>query len=145
MDPITLCSIFTIGSKLIDRLIPDPAQKAAAQMEFLKMQQSGDLAALAAETDLAKGQLAVNAVEAASPDIFVAGWRPFIGWVCGAAFAWNWIGLPVAKLALALSNHPIDMVAADMSEMLPVLLGMLGLGGLRTIEKVRGVAGKQVS
>jgi hypothetical protein len=73
--------------------------------------------------------------------VFVAGWRPFIGWVCGAAFAWNWIGLPIVKAGmLAFGGPALDLAQADMTEMLPVLMGMLGLGALRTFEKSKGVA-----
>ena len=78
--------------------------------------------------------------EAASSSTFVAGWRPFIGWVCGMGCAWNWIGLPVAKFGLAVYGHPLALEPADLSEMMPLLLGMLGLGGLRTFEKTRRVA-----
>ncbi len=77
-----VAAVANIGGKVIDRIWPDPAQAAAAKLELLKMQQSGELAQLAAETDLAKGQLAVNAAEAANPSIFVSGWRPAVGWVC---------------------------------------------------------------
>jgi len=95
---------------------------------------------LAAAVMVVQGQLDINKVEAANPAVFVSGWRPFIGWVCGAACAWNWIGLPIAKMGLTLWGHSFDLAAADLTEMLPVLLGMLGLGGLRTIEKIKGVA-----
>ena len=95
---------------------------------------------LAAAVMVVQGQLDINKVEAANPAVFVSGWRPFIGWVCGAACAWNWIGLPIAKMGLTLWGHPLDLAAADLTEMMPVLLGMLGLGTLRTVEKIKGVA-----
>lgn len=70
-------------------------------------------------------------------EFFIAGWRPFIGWICGMACAWNWLGLPVSKLIFACLDYPITALSpADLSEMLPILIGMLGLGGLRTIEKM---------
>ena len=138
MDPITL--ILGLGGKVIDRLWPDPAQAAAAKLELLKMQQSGELAQLTADTSLAIEQIKVNAIEAQSPSLLVSGWRPMIGWVCGAACAWNWLGLPIAKLVLALLGEPLEISGANLSEMLPVLLGMLGLGALRTTEKIKGVA-----
>lgn len=97
---------------------------------------------LAAAMMVVQGQLDINKVEAANPSVFVSGWRPFIGWVCGVACAWNWIGLPIAKGALALTGHSIDLAPANLTEMMPVLLGMLGLGGLRTLEKINGVAAK---
>jgi hypothetical protein len=97
---------------------------------------------LAAAVMVVQGQIDTNKMEAANPSVFVSGWRPFIGWVCGSACAWNWIGLPVAKVGLALAGHSIDLAPANLTEMLPVLMGMLGLGGLRTIEKINGVASK---
>lgn len=130
-DPIT--AALEIGGKLIDRLWPDPAQAAAAKLELVKLQQSGELAAMT-------GQLDINKEEARHSSVFVAGWRPAIGWVCGAACAWNWVGLPVAKFALAAAGHTLDLAPADLSDMLPVLIGMLGIGGLRTLEKINKVA-----
>jgi hypothetical protein len=88
-----------------------------------------------------QGQLEVNKAEAGSSSVFVAGWRPFIGWVCGAACAWNWSGLPIAKAALLVWGGPsLTLEPADLTEMLPVLMGMLGLGALRTYEKTQRVA-----
>jgi len=137
-DPISIA--LDIGGKVIDRLWPDPLQANAAKLELLKMQQNGELAQLASNTELAKAQLDVNAEEAKNSSVFVAGWRPYIGWVCGTAFAWNWIGLPTGMFMAALMGKELNLVQADMSEMLPVLLGMLGLGALRTTEKIKKVA-----
>lgn len=95
---------------------------------------------LAAAVMVVQGQIDTNKAEAVNPNVFVSGWRPFIGWVCGSACAWNWIGLPMAKMLLTVSGHPIALEPADISQMMPVLLGMLGLGGLRTVEKIKGVA-----
>ena len=97
---------------------------------------------LAAAVMVVQGQIDINKAEAANPSVFVSGWRPFIGWVCGSACAWNWIGLPVAKVGLSMAGYQIDLAPANLTEMLPVLMGMLGLGGLRTIEKINGVAAK---
>jgi hypothetical protein len=131
-DPLS--AALEIGGKVIDRLWPDPVQAAAAKLELLKMQQSGELAAMT-------GQMDINKAEAANASVFVSGWRPFIGWVCGAACVWNWLGLKVLLFAAAYAGHPLTNLApADLSEMLPVLMGMLGIGGLRTIEKLNGVA-----
>lgn len=140
MDPITI--LMGLGSKVIDKIWPDPVQRDAAKLELLKLQQSGELAQLTADTNLMIEQIKVNQAEAANPSVFVSGWRPAIGWVCGAACGWNWIGLPVVKLALEIYGHPINLAPADLTEMLPVLMGMLGLGGLRTIEKLQGRASK---
>lgn len=131
MDPVTI--MLGIGNKVIDRLWPDPAQAAAAKLELFKLQQSGELAVIT-------GQMEINKAEAANPSVFVSGWRPFIGWVCGAACAWNWIGLPIAKALAVYHQVPFALSPADLSEMMPVLIGLLGLGGLRTVEKIQGVA-----
>ena len=131
LDPVS--ALLDIGGKVIDRVWPDPIQAATAKLELIKLQQSGELAAMA-------GQMEINKVEAASTSVFVSGWRPFIGWVCGAACAWNWIGLKIALFAAAYFEHPLTLAPADLSEMTPVLMGMLGIGGLRTIEKLNGVA-----
>lgn len=132
-DPVT--AILDIGSKVIDRLWPDPLQAANAKLELFKLQQSGELQQMA-------GQLAINAEEAKSASIFVSGWRPFIGWVCGLAVAWNWIGLKIVLFIAAWYGKDLHLAPADISEMMPVLMGMLGLGGLRTIEKIQGVERK---
>ena len=131
MDPVTI--MLGIGNKVIDRLWPDPAQAAAAKLELFKLQQTGELAVIT-------GQMEINKAEAANPSVFVSGWRPFIGWVCGAACAWNWIGLPMAKALAVYHQVPFALSPADLSEMMPVLIGLLGLGGLRTVEKIQGVA-----
>jgi hypothetical protein len=91
---------------------------------------------LAAAVQLVQGQLEINKVEAASSSVFVSGWRPFIGWVCGAACAWNWIGLPILRMYVP------DLTPANLTEMMPVLMGLLGLGALRTVEKINGVASR---
>ncbi len=131
MDAVSI--MLGIGNKVIDRLWPDPAQAAAAKLELFKLQQSGELAVIT-------GQMEINKAEAANPSVFVAGWRPFIGWVCGAACAWNWIGLPITKALAVYHQVPFALSPADLSEMMPVLIGLLGLGGLRTVEKLQGVA-----
>jgi hypothetical protein len=133
LDPISI--LLDIGSKVIDRVFPDPAAAASAKLELIKLQQSGDLAVMA-------GQMKINEIEAGNASLFVSGWRPAIGWVCGAACAWNWIGLPIVKVGLGLLAVKLELAPANLTEMMPILLGMLGLGGLRTLEKVQGVAAK---
>lgn len=90
--------------------------------------------------ELAKGQLEINKTEAASRNIFVAGWRPFIGWVCGVAMAYNYVLQPMLIFGLAQADYLVTLPSIDLSEMMPVLLGMLGLGGLRSFEKFKGVS-----
>jgi hypothetical protein len=137
-DPITIA--LEIGSKVIDKIWPDPATKAQAQLELFKLQQSGELAQLTADTTLAKGQLEVNTEEAKSGNLFIAGWRPFIGWVCGVAFAAKYLGGPAVFVAAQWFDKAIILPPIDMTEMLPLLLGMLGLGAMRTTEKLKDKA-----
>jgi hypothetical protein len=140
MDITGIGSVLDFGGKLLDRFMPDPAQRDAAKFELFKAQQAGEFRAADQVFELAKGQLGVNQVEAASSSLFVAGWRPFIGWTCGAAFAFKFIVGPAAVVLMAMAGHAIVLPVFDFTEMSTILLGMLGLGGLRTVEKVKGVA-----
>ena len=89
--------------------------------------------------ELAKGQLEVNKTEAAHKSLFVAGWRPAIGWICGLGMASNFLVIPIANFVLALTGSTIVIPLLDTGEMMPVLMGMLGLGAMRTYEKKQGV------
>lgn len=140
MDITGLGSILDFGSKIIDRIWPDPAQRDAAKLELFKAQQEGAFKEMEEQFALAKAQIDVNAVEAASTNTMVSGWRPFIGWTCGSAFAYKFVLAPMLVFALAIAGKPVTLPVLDISEMYPVLLGMLGLGGLRTFEKIKGVA-----
>lgn len=136
-DPVT--AMLDIGGKVIDRLFPDPTQAANAKLELIKLQQSGELAMMSADVEIAKSQMAVNQAEAATGGLFIAGWRPFIGWTCGAAFAYKFVLAPALAFGMTAAGHPITLPVLDFTEMSTVLLGMLGLGGLRTVEKIKGV------
>ncbi len=90
--------------------------------------------------ELAKGQLEVNKVEAASNSLFVAGWRPAVGWVCVLGMASNFIVIPMTNFALAVMESTITIPLVETSTMMPVLMGMLGLGAMRSVEKVQKVS-----
>jgi hypothetical protein len=132
--------ILDIGKSILDRVIPDPAAKAEAQLKLLELAQKGELAELAAETDLMKGQLDVNKAEASNANLFVAGWRPFVGWVCGANLAWTWILAPLFNWIASLLGAHVTAPSLPANESYPIILGMLGIGAMRTIEKAQGVA-----
>ena len=139
MNPLFIGPILEIGKGIINRLFPDPAQAAAAQLELLKMQQNGELAQLASETDLAKLQLQVNVEEAKSTNWFVAGWRPFVGWTCGAGLVYVAVLEPLARFAAKVAfgySGEFPSISTDIT--LQVLLGMLGLGAMRSVEKIKG-------
>ena len=94
------------------------------------------------DAELAKGQLEINKQEAQHKSLFVAGWRPFIGWVCGLAFAYTFIIYPALKFLVIVQDMALEaeLPVVSISEMMPVLLGMLGLGFARTYEKQKGVS-----
>jgi hypothetical protein len=91
-DPVT--AALDIGGKVIDRLWPDPAQAAAAKLSLATMAQTGELARLTADTDLAKAQVAIDTIEATKDSMFVSGWRPMVGWVCVAGLAFANLVMP---------------------------------------------------
>ena len=145
MDPVTVGAIVGIGKHIIRRLFPDPADQWKAEKELLELEQKGELAELDADTKLALGQLAINQAEAQHPSIFVAGWRPAVGWVCVVALAYHYLIYPfmlwVAFLAaVALEGAP----ELDMTDLLILLGGLLGIGGFRTVEKIRKVARERI-
>ena len=85
-------------------------------------------------------QVEVNKQEAANKSLFVAGWRPAIGWICGLGMLSNFIIVPMTNFVLALLESPVVVPLIELETMMPVLLGMLGLGGMRSYEKAKGVA-----
>ena len=120
-------------SGLLDKFIEDKDTKNALAHEIATMSERH-------AQELAKGQLEVNKVEAASKSMFVAGWRPAVGWVNVIGMASNYILIPMGNFALAVAGSEITIPLLQMSEMMPVLLGMLGLGGMRTVEKIQKVS-----
>ena len=132
LDPIS--AALDIGGKLIDRLWPDPAQAAVAKLELLKMQQEGDLAVMVAQTD-------INKIEAGSTNLFVAGWRPFVGWCCGLAFVYAAILEPLARfISKVFFGYAGDFPVIDTTLTMQILLGLLGMAGLRSWDKKNGTA-----
>lgn len=126
-------------STLLDKIIPDPAARERAKLELVRAERTQDLEELKAALAADQSQMAVNQVEAASADRFIAGWRPFIGWVCGVAFAYHFVLQPLLAFALANSGHRVILPQFDMEALSTVLMGMLGLGGLRTLEKIKKI------
>jgi hypothetical protein len=143
MNPLLLSGLFDVGKSLIARFFPDPAQAAAAQMELVKMQQSGELAQLAAATDLAKAQIAVNQAEASSGNLFIAGWRPAVGWVCVIALFYQYLVAPLAPWLLNAFGVIVPNLPGLDDTLWQLLAGMLGLGAFRTVEKVKGAEGNR--
>lgn len=127
--------VSTLLTDIVDRAFPDKVAQEKERQEFLLKAQTLD-------NQLAAAQVAVNQVEAASSNIFVSGWRPFIGWVCGAAFAYKFIVQPFLIFALVAIGSKFDyedLPVLDWGEMSTILIGLLGLGTMKTVEKVKGV------
>lgn len=110
-----------------------------SELDAAKLNQELSLALLNGELQPMLAQLEVNKTEAAHDSIFVAGWRPFIGWVCGAAFAYTFVLQPFAVFLVVTAKWSAPpLPSLDMMPMLTVLGGMLGLGAMRSYEKVKG-------
>ena len=119
-------------TSLLDKFIEDKDKKNAIAFQLSTMAERH-------AQELAKAQIEVNKTEAAHRSLFVSGWRPAVGWTCCLGLASNYLLIPMANFALALANSTIEVPVLDLSTMMPVLMGMLGLGALRTTEKVKGV------
>ena len=118
---------------LLDKFIPDADEKARLAHEIATLAERQ-------AHEIAKAQIAVNNTEAAHKSLFVAGWRPATGWICASGLGFNYIAVPLGNFYLAVSGNSIVIPSLDLSEMLPVLMGMLGLGAYRTYEKTKKVA-----
>jgi|TARA_R110000744_G_scaffold63069_3_gene129871 hypothetical protein len=114
---------------ILDKFVVDKDLKMKLQHELETALHSANLA-----------QLEVNKAEAAHKSIFVAGWRPFVGWVCGVALAYHFILAPLLQFGFALGGVEQDLPEFEFGQLSTVLMGMLGLGGLRTFEKMKGVS-----
>lgn len=120
------------GLQILNKFIPDKDAQAKAAAEY-------NAAMLAADTQLAIAQTEVNKIEAANSSIFVSGWRPCIGWTCGVALAYHFILQPMITFFCALFGHAIQLPIFNMDALNTILFGMLGLGSMRSFEKVKGV------
>ncbi len=134
LDIAGVGAVSDLVKTVINKIWPDPAQQAQAQLAFAQLQQSGELAAMIAQTD-------INKVEAANASVFVSGWRPAVGWTCVSGLVYTFVGWPLATWASGIWHFPVPP-NLDMGTLITLLGGMLGLGGLRTYEKINGVAAK---
>lgn len=138
LDLTGLGSLFDFGTKVLERIFPDPAERLKAQTALEHMKSSGELAKLAAETDLAKGQLDINKVEAASTNWFVAGWRPAVGWIGAFSLGYAAILEPLIRFtATVVFEYKGTFPILDSNITMQILFGILGLGAYRTVEKVK--------
>ena len=133
-DPIS-AGIDLVG-KFVDKFVPD---KDLAQ----KLKAEADSEAFKGELQLTLGQLAINAEEAKSGSVWVPGWRPYVGWVCGTGLLYAVMVEPLLRfLSQVVFHYSGTFPVIDTTITMQMLFGLLGLGGMRTMEKIKGVAAK---
>lgn len=123
-----LVTLLPLISDVVRKIIPDKEKAAELEIELIKQVNTLDVQ-----------QIQVNMKEAEHGSVFVAGWRPFIGWVCGVALAVRFLILPVLEAICIMSGYPIVLPEINMTELMAILGGILGLGGMRTYERLKGV------
>ena len=121
--------VIEVADKVLGKFIPDKNLKMKLQNEMTMAFHDANLA-----------QIQLNKQEAAHKNIFVAGWRPFVGWTCGVALAYHFIVSPIVETILIAAGVAVDLPSFEFSLLSSILMGMLGLGGLRTYEKMKGVS-----
>jgi hypothetical protein len=119
------------GLKILDKFVPDPAARAQAEAALRQSLQQWDAQ-----------QNKINEVEAQSSSLFVAGWRPLIGWICGASLAWQFVVMPMGLWSAAVFGVNLPTPPSLDGMLWELMFAMLGMGGLRTFEKIKGVAAK---
>jgi hypothetical protein len=133
-------AIIPLVSTVLDKILPDPTAQADAKLKLLELAQQGELAVLDAETKMALGQMEINKAEA-STDMFRGGWRPATGWACVFGLVYQFLLQPLVPWVVTVMGGSVPPLPPIDNETLMVLLtGMLGLGGLRTFERIKGKA-----
>ena len=139
-----VANLIPVMGDVIKRIWPDPADQAKAQQALLEMQQTGELAQLKSVTDLALAQLDVDKVEAANPAVFVAGWRPAVGWACVTGVLYSVLLQPVlAWVTLLAGSHAVPPVV-DPSILMTLLGTLLGIGGMKSFDMLKGTATQNI-
>jgi hypothetical protein len=136
-----IAAFIPIVGTLIDKLFPDKQAADEAKIKMMELAQKGELAQLDAEMQMALGQMEINKVEAASSDPFRAGWRPMAGWACSLGLFYEFLVRPILPWLVGLTGNEVaPMPSVDIDQLMILLGGLLGLGGLRSFERVKGKA-----
>jgi hypothetical protein len=138
MTPI-VGGLIQAAISVIDKVIPDPQAKAQAKLELLKLEQEGEFKKLDADLQVMLAQAAINQEEAKSPDAFRGSWRPAVGWVCVTGMAWTYVASPLLGWLSTAQGWPVPPTI-DTFDLLIMLGGMLGFGGMRSFERIKGRA-----
>lgn len=134
LDITGLGSLFDFGSKIIDKIFPDKTEAEKAKLAMLQLQQQGEFKELEAELAVLSEQSKVNLEEAKSASIFVSGWRPSVGWVCSSGLFYSVLLQPILKA------FNVEAPVTDTSVLIQMLFALLGIAGMRSWEKSKGVA-----
>ena len=126
LDVAGIGAVADLATTVVNKIWPDKSEQERQQ--------------LASALAIVQGQLDANKVEAASPSVWTSGWRPGVGWICVAALAMQYVARPLISWIAAVSGHPLPVLPGIDENLWQLLVGLLGLGGLRTFEKVSGVA-----
>lgn len=141
IDPIS--NIASLANTILSRVLPDKAAQNEAKAKILEMQVSGEIAAtmqeLQSNAAATAAQTTTDNTEAGSSNLFVSGWRPFIGWICGAALGYNFIFRPLLTYTTLCFGGHFTAPPLEMASLNQLLFGMLGLATMRTVEKVQGI------
>lgn len=141
MLPALIPIIGPVIDKLVG-LIPNQKEREKAKLDAQLALAQLDQKTLESLLAIDSKQVDVNIEEAKSPSLFVSGWRPFCGWVCVSAFTWTYVLQPITVFIMQANGHPVDMPKIEFGEMSAILMGMLGLGGMRSFDKWKGTASK---
>lgn len=135
-----IAALIPLIGTVLDKVLPDQKASADAKLKIMDLVQKGELAVLEADVQLALGQMKINEAEAGT-DLFRGGWRPAVGWTCVAGLAYNFVIQPILPWIVRLFGAEVpDMPTIDNDTLMMLLTGMLGLGGLRTFERIKGKA-----
>lgn len=143
IEPVS--ALIDLGTTLIKTIWPNKSEQAEQLRLLEALRQKGDLAILNAHVQAMVGQLEINKVEASHPSIFVAGWRPFVGWVGGFSLAYVGLLEPLMRFISLLSGYDGVFPEIDTALTIQVLMGMLGIGVMRTYDKTKGTDTKETS
>lgn len=137
-----IASLLPIIGSVLDKVIPNTAEREKAKLELQLKLAENETELLKLFTQIDTGQIEINKEEAKSSSLFVSGWRPCVGWVSAFGCAWAFVLKPVADWALAAAHSTVTTPVLNTGELMSLLLGLLGMGAIRSFEKVKGVAAK---
>jgi hypothetical protein len=132
-------ALLPIIGQVLGKVLPDPAAAAEAKIRLAELVQRGELEFLDADVKVALGQMEINKEEAKSGSLFVAGWRPAVGWICAVALSYQFVVRPLLAWYSLIVTIPVPP-ELDVATLMTLLFGMLGMGGMRMYEKGKGVA-----